>query len=96
MGTGIYTRLTVSTEIMKNFANLIAATLIMGWIVSVSVFSIQNIQPVSIRFLFWQSITMPIGVLLAFCVGFGLIFGAILPILGRLFLTSKKKKPFNY
>ncbi|TVQ44934.1 MAG: LapA family protein [Gloeocapsa sp. DLM2.Bin57] len=81
---------------MKNLANLIAATLIMGWIVSVAVFSIQNIQPVSISFLVWESITMPIGVLLAFCVGFGLILGAILPLAWGLLVTSKKKKPLQY
>lgn len=81
---------------MKNLANLIAATLIMGWIVSVAVFSIQNIQPVSISFLVWESITMPIGVLLAFCVGFGLILGATIPIAWGLLLPTKKKKPFKY
>lgn len=81
---------------MKKLANLIATTLIMGWIISVSVFSIQNIQPVRIKFLVWESITMPIGVLLSFSVGFGLILGAILPIAWGLLVPNKKKKPLQY
>ncbi len=81
---------------MKKFANLIAAILVMGWIVSVSVFSIQNIQRVRLKFLVWESITMPLGVLLAFSVGFGLIVGAILPIVWGLLVTTKKKKPLQY
>ena len=77
---------------MRTLLNLIAATLVTGWIVSISVFSIQNIQNVSVRFFWFESIKMPVGVLLAFCVGFGLILGAILPLAWQLLITTKAKK----
>lgn len=73
---------------MRNILNLITSILVMGWIISIAVFSIQNIQAVSVRFLLFESIKMPIGVLLAFCVGFGLVLGGIIPIAWQL-LTSK-------
>ncbi|ELR96829.1 LapA family protein [Gloeocapsa sp. PCC 73106] len=76
---------------MRNILNLVTATLMMGWIVSIAVFSIQNIQAVSLRFLLFESIRMPVGVLLAFCVGFGLVLGAIIPIIWQL-LTGKGSK----
>jgi uncharacterized integral membrane protein len=45
------------------------------------VFSIQNITPISLNFLFFKSIEIPVGVLLSFMLGLGIILGAILPLL---------------
>ena len=55
--------------------------MIAGWIVAIAIFSIQNIQNVSLKFLVWQSIQFPIGVLLALCVGIGFLIGSLLPVL---------------
>lgn len=76
---------------MKTILNLITAVVMMGWIVGIAIFSIQNIQAVSVRFLLFESIKMPVGVLLAFCVGFGLVLGVIIP-LGWQLLTTKASK----
>lgn len=68
---------------MKTTLSLIAAILMTGWIVSIAIFSIQNIQPVTIKFLFLESIQMPVGVLLSLCVGVGILIGSILPLFFR-------------
>jgi len=81
---------------MKTLLNLIVATLMMGWIVSIAVFSIQNIETVAVRFLVFESIKMPVGVLLAFCAGFGLIIGAILPLLWQFLTNSNTQKTIKY
>lgn len=68
---------------MKIIPNLLFAIVMMLWIVSIAIFSIQNIQPLTISFLFWESIQMPAGILLSSCVGLGLLIGVILPSLVR-------------
>jgi lipopolysaccharide assembly protein A len=66
---------------MKIFSNFISSLMIAGWLSAIAVLSIQNIQAVSLKFLAWQSIQFPIGVLLAFCASVGFIGGSLLPIL---------------
>ena len=66
---------------MKIFANFVSSLLLAFWVSAISIFSIQNIQLVSIKFLAWQSIQIPVGVLLAICAGSGIILGSLLPLL---------------
>lgn len=66
---------------MKVFANFISSLIIAGWLSAIAVLSIQNIQAVSLKFLVWQSIQFPIGVLLAFCAAVGFIAGSLIPLL---------------
>ena len=66
---------------MKIFANFISSLIVAGWVSAIAILAIQNIQDVSLKFLFWQSIQFPIGVLLAFCAGIGFVGGSLLPIL---------------
>lgn len=66
---------------LKTVTNLMIALLIAFWLGAIAIFSIQNVTAVSLNFLFWQSIQLPVGVLLAFCVGLGLILGTLLPLL---------------
>jgi uncharacterized integral membrane protein len=68
--------------------NLLISLIFTFWILVVATFSIQNIDLVSLKFFFLESIKIPVGVLLSLTLGLGFIFGAILPI----FFTSKKKK----
>jgi uncharacterized integral membrane protein len=74
---------------MKVIINLISSSFLAGWIITMAVFSIQNINPVVLRFFTWESLKLPIGVLLAFCVGLGLVLGSLLPLL----LPKPKKYP---
>ena len=66
---------------MKSFTSLLNALILATIIVSTAIFSIQNIQDVSVKFLTFESITIPVGVLLAFCSGIGLILGWAIPLL---------------
>ena len=66
---------------MKIFANFIGSLIVAGWVSAIAVLAIQNIQAVALKFLIWQSIQFPIGVLLAFCVGIGFVTGSLVPLL---------------
>lgn len=66
---------------MKAFAGLLNTVMIASWIIAIAIFSIQNIQNVSIKFLIFESITVPVGILLAFCSVIGMILGWLLPLL---------------
>lgn len=73
---------------MKVFTNLLISLVIAGWLVALSIFSIQNIAEISLKFLIFESIRLPIGVLLSACLGTGIILGAIAPM---LFAKPKSK-----
>lgn len=73
---------------MNTTKNLIISFIFTFWILAIATFSIQNIDLVSLKFFFLESIKIPVGVLLSITLGIGFIFGAILPA----FFTSKKKK----
>ena len=66
---------------MKIFANFISSLIFAIWVSAIAIFSIQNIQLVSVKFFVWQSIQIPVGVLLAICAGVGIILGSLLPLL---------------
>ena len=66
---------------MKAIAGLLNALILGIWITAIAIFSIQNIQNVSLKFLVFESISVPVGVLLAFFGGIGIILGWLVPIL---------------
>ncbi len=47
------------------------------WGVAIAIIAVQNATPVSIQLLNLQSIAIPFGVLLAFCVAAGMLAAAI-------------------
>jgi uncharacterized integral membrane protein len=63
---------------MKALANLLTSIVVAIWVVAIAILSVQNITPVSLRFLNFQSIQLPIGLVLAFSAGVGLIAVALL------------------
>jgi uncharacterized integral membrane protein len=64
------------------------------WVIATAIIAVQNATPVSIRLLNLQSIEMPFGVLLAFCVAAGMIAAAlVLLVLGGNPLKSPRRKP---
>ena len=73
---------------MKIFANFVSSLILAIWVSAIAIFSIQNIQLVSIKFMVWQSIQIPVGVLLAICAGCGIILGSLLPLLWQRTKTS--------
>jgi uncharacterized integral membrane protein len=66
---------------MTFIANFLSSLMIALSFAAIAVFAVQNITPVSLRLFVFESIQLPVGILLAFCIGFGLILGAFLPLL---------------
>ena len=69
---------------MKTLANLLTSLLVAVWVIAIAILSVQNAQPVSLRFFTFQSIQLPVGLLLAFCVGLGIIGTALIQPLWSL------------
>ncbi|WP_353932882.1 DUF1049 domain-containing protein [Okeanomitos corallinicola TIOX110] len=66
---------------MKNFVNLLIAVIIAVWVLAIALISVQNATPISLRFLFFQSIQVPFGLMLAFWVAVGLVGVAVLRLI---------------
>ena len=63
---------------MKTIANLLTSLVLTVWVVAIAILSVQNATPVSLKFLTFESIELPVGLLLAFCAGVGIIGMALL------------------
>ncbi len=69
---------------MKSFATLVTTIIIAFWVIAIAIISVQNATPVSLKFLSFQSIQIPMGLLLAFCAGAGMIGMAVIQPLWSL------------
>ena len=70
---------------MKNFIPILISLIVAIWVVAIAIISVQNATPVSLKFLTFQSIQIPIGLLLAFSASIGLLAMSILqPLWGML------------
>jgi uncharacterized integral membrane protein len=65
---------------MTIFTNFLTTLILATGLSAFVVFAIQNVTPTSLRFLLFESIQVPISVLLTFCFAFGLLLGAFLPL----------------
>lgn len=63
---------------MKTLANLLISIVVALWVVGIAILSVQNAEPVSLRFLTFVSIQIPVGLVLAFSAGVGIIGIALL------------------
>ncbi|MGD1909442.1 MAG: LapA family protein [Rivularia sp. (in: cyanobacteria)] len=63
---------------MKTAINLLVSTIVAFWIIAIAIISVQNATPVSLRFFTFESIQIPVGLVLAFCVGLGIISTSVL------------------
>lgn len=78
---------------MNRTKQIIISLIMAFWLILISVFSIQNIALVTLKFFWLESINIPVGVLLSVIVAFGFIIGAILPaFFGNNSSTPKKPK----
>jgi uncharacterized integral membrane protein len=71
---------------------LLLALLLSAWIGGMAILSVQNADPVSIKFLLFQSIQMPVGVALALAVSGGLLAVVLIRPLWRLTASRRPKK----
>ena len=64
---------------------------------TIGIISVQNAAPVSLNFIFFQSIQMPVGLVLAMSISAGLIGGALLQPLWNISdsQASRPKFPAN-
>lgn len=74
---------------MSTTRRFFISLLVSFWLLLLPVFSIQNITTVSLKFLVFESISLPVGVLLSFTVALGFMLGSFLP----LFPGKKQKRP---
>lgn len=66
---------------MKTLPSFLAVILIAVWVGAIAIVAVQNFTAVSFRFLQFQSIQMPFGLVLAFSVGLGAVGTALIQLL---------------
>jgi len=62
---------------------------------AIGIISVQNATPVSLNFIFFQSIQMPVGVVLAMSMSAGVIGGALLQPLWNLSDSQNSRPKFQ-
>lgn len=62
---------------MKNFPALIISVILVIWITVIAIISVQNATLVSLKFMGFESVQIPVGVVLALSVNVGIIAGII-------------------
>ncbi|PMB19852.1 hypothetical protein CEN40_14845 [Fischerella thermalis CCMEE 5205] len=78
---------------MKTFTALLTIIVLVFWIMVVALLSVQNATPVSLQFLGFRSIQLPVGLLLALCASVGMIAMALLQPLWRLTGSGQSYSP---
>ncbi|NJK38432.1 MAG: DUF1049 domain-containing protein [Oscillatoriales cyanobacterium RM1_1_9] len=66
---------------MRTLSSILTSLILAGWVSTIAILAIQNATPVALKFLTFQSIQIPVGLILAFSVSTGGIAGAVLPLL---------------
>ncbi|WP_293133305.1 DUF1049 domain-containing protein [Okeania sp. SIO3I5] len=65
-------------SMQKFISPIISSIMLALWISGMAILSVQNATPISLKFLGFQSIQIPIGVILSLSVSVGLIISSIL------------------
>ncbi|OKH38780.1 hypothetical protein NIES2119_09335 [[Phormidium ambiguum] IAM M-71] len=80
---------------MKSLTTLIISAILALWIMAIAILSVQNATPVTLKFLAYESIRLPVGVVLAFSAAAGAIVGAViaLPLFSSPSFTSNDFSP---
>ncbi|MFB2934703.1 lipopolysaccharide assembly protein LapA domain-containing protein [Aerosakkonemataceae cyanobacterium BLCC-F154] len=80
---------------MRSLSTLIICLILAVWMMAIAILSVQNATPVTLKFLAYESIRLPVGVVLAFSAAAGAIVGAIvaLPLFSPSDTTSTKDFP---
>ncbi len=80
---------------MQRLGVIVAFLIIAIGMVFMAVISIQNITAISLQFLFFRSVEIPLGVLLAFSFSVGLILGAIAPFVKPIVTRVRRERKGN-
>jgi lipopolysaccharide assembly protein A len=76
---------------MNALTNLLISSIAAIWIALIALISVQNASLVSLKFIFWRSIDLPWGLVLAVAVALGFILGGCLPLLGKISSTIDRQ-----
>jgi len=74
---------------------LLICLILASWTAAIAIFSVQNATAVSIQFLFFRSIELPLGIVLAFGMGIGLFSVAILQLFWKLTNLQANSNTFD-
>jgi uncharacterized integral membrane protein len=80
---------------MKTLAPFLTSLVVTIWVVAIAIISVQNATPVSLKFLTFQSVQIPVGLVLAFSAGIGLIGMAVLQPLWSLAGSRQSNSRFE-
>ena len=80
---------------MKTIPLLAISFLIAILASAIGIISVQNAAPVSLNFIFFKSIQMPVGIVLAISMSAGLIGGALLQPLWNLSDSQNSRPKFQ-
>lgn len=69
---------------MKTIANLLTSLVLASWVMAIAILSVQNAAPVSLKFLTFESIQLPVGLVLAFSAVVGIMGMALVQPLWSL------------
>ncbi|MGF1494028.1 MAG: lipopolysaccharide assembly protein LapA domain-containing protein [Microcoleaceae cyanobacterium] len=73
---------------MRIIPAILTSLILAGWISAIALLALQNATPVSLKFLAFESIQIPVGLVLAFSVSLGAIAGVAVP---SLTLTARSQ-----
>ncbi len=62
---------------MPNAPAIVTSFIVAFWISAIAILAVQNATPIALKFLFFESIQLPLGVILAFSVVSGLLAAAL-------------------
>jgi len=57
--------------------NFLVSLVLATWVSAIALVSVQNATPVSLRFLVWRSVQIPVGLLIGFSASIGVIGAAL-------------------
>jgi uncharacterized integral membrane protein len=66
---------------MRPFAVLLTALIVAAWTGAIAILSVQNFALVSLRLFTWESVQIPVGLVLAFAAGVGMVVTAVVQLL---------------
>lgn len=80
---------------MKIVPQLLTAAIVTLLTVGIAIFSVQNATPVSLKFLIFESVQIPVGIVLGLSVGVGILVGAISPPLSSMTPRSTPRPEYT-
>jgi uncharacterized integral membrane protein len=72
--------------------NLVVSAIAAVWIAVIALLSVQNASLVSLSFIFWRSIELPWGIILAGAVAIGFLIGGCLPLIAAKSTSVKRRE----